>query len=95
LKELKKDFHIIKVISLILLWKKRYPFQIIILIISFQYVYKYLNDTGAFIVSWTHPVYNCLEMNNDKVLFNKSYFDESVKLITNGPDKIYLVKKIL
>ena len=62
---------------------------------TFQNVYKYLNDTGAFIVSWTHPVYNCLEMNNDKVIFNKSYFDESVELITNGPDKIYLAKKNL
>ena len=62
---------------------------------TFQNVYKYLNDTGAFIVSWTHPVYNCLGMDNDKVLFNKSYFDESAKIITKGPDKIYLVQKNL
>ena len=60
---------------------------------TFQNVYKYLNDTGAFIVSWTHPVYNCLGMDNDKVLFNKSYFDESAKIITKGPDKIYLAQK--
>ena len=60
---------------------------------NFQNVYKYLNDTGAFIVSWTHPVYNCLGMDNDKVQLNKSYFDESTKIITKGPDKIYLAQK--
>ena len=60
---------------------------------TFQNAYKYLNDTGAFIVSWTHPVYNCLGMDNDKVQFNKSYFDESAKIITKGPDKIYLAQK--
>ena len=57
--------------------------------------YEYLNDSGSVIISWTHPFYFCLDTYNDKVIINKSYFEEKSKLITKGPDKINLVQKNL
>lgn len=57
--------------------------------------YKYLNDNGALIISWTHPFYYCLDVDNNNVIVNKSYFNESSEVITKGPDKINLAQKNL
>ena len=57
--------------------------------------YKYLNKNGLLIISWTHPFYNCLDVENDKVIINKSYFDETGDIITKGPDKVNLAQKNL
>ena len=57
--------------------------------------YSYLKDKGTVIISWTHPFYFCLDTYDDKVIINKSYFDEKMELITKGPDKINLVQKNL
>ena len=62
---------------------------------TFSNVFKYLNDNGSFIVSWTHPFYYCLDMDNDKVILNKSYFNEDSEIITKGPDKVELAQKNL
>ncbi len=41
-------------------------------------VYSYLKPGGAFIFSWEHPVYQCLEYNTDldKYIFERSYQKE-------------------
>lgn len=62
---------------------------------TFNNVAKYLSDSGAFIMSWTHPFYYCLDIDNDKVVINKSYFSEESEIITKGPDKIQLAQKNL
>lgn len=62
---------------------------------TFKYSYDYLKDTGSLIVSWTHPFYYCLGMLDDKVVVNKSYFDEDGEVITKGPDKVELAQKNL
>ena len=55
--------------------------------------YKYLLEEGSLIISWTHPFYYCLDIIDDKVVINKSYFDEDSEIITKGPDKINLAQK--
>lgn len=62
---------------------------------TFQNAYKYLNDNGSMIISWTHPFYYCLSVEDNKVIINKSYFNEKSEIITKGPDKIKLVQKNL
>lgn len=62
---------------------------------TFSNAYKYLNDSGELIVSWTHPFYNCLDIIDNKVIVNKSYFCENGEKITKGPDKIILAQKNL
>lgn len=62
---------------------------------TFQNVNKYLAEHGAFIVSWTHPFYYCLDIKDSAVIIHKSYFDENSEIITKGPDKINLAQKNL
>ena len=62
---------------------------------TFKNAYKYLNDKGAIIVSWAHPFYYCLGIDEDKVIINKSYFNEKSEIITKGPDKVNLAQKNL
>ncbi len=63
------------------------------LLSTFKNCYKYLNSDGSIIISWTHPFYYCLDIVDNKVTINKSYFDESSEIITKGPDKVNLVQK--
>ncbi len=54
--------------------------------------YNYLSDNGKLIISWTHPFYYCLKLIDDKVVLNKSYFNEESEIITKGPDKVNLAQ---
>lgn len=60
---------------------------------TFENVYKYLNKDGEFIISWTHPFYFCLDIDDNNVVLDKSYFKEDSEIITKGPDKIELAQK--
>lgn len=62
---------------------------------TFSNAYKLLNENGELIISWTHPFYYCLDIEDNKVVVNKSYFDENSELITKGPDKVSLAQKNL
>ncbi len=62
---------------------------------TFKNSYNYLKSDGSFIISWTHPFYYCLAIADDKVIINKSYFDEDSEIITKGPDKVNLAQKNL
>ena len=54
--------------------------------------YKYLKNNGSFIISWTHPFFNCLDVFEDKVIVNKSYFNEEQENITKGTNKVNLIQ---
>jgi len=56
---------------------------------------KYLKNDGCLIISWTHPFYYCLDINDTNVFISKSYFDENSEIITKGPDKVNLAQKNL
>ena len=51
---------------------------------------KYLKKGGKFILCWTHPFFNCLSVENDRIYINSSYNDESLKIIKKGSDEIEL-----
>lgn len=60
---------------------------------TFKNVSNYLKKGGIFIVSWTHPFYYCLDLDEDnKVIVSKSYFNDSVEMITKGTAKIQLAQ---
>jgi len=65
------------------------------LLATLKNAYKYLNDDGSIIISWTHPFYYCLDTVNDSVVVNKSYFNENSEIITKGSAKLELVQKNL
>ena len=55
-------------------------------------VSKYLKKDGKFVFCWTHPFFNCLVIDEDKVVIGKSYNDEALTNITKGEDKIPMVQ---
>lgn len=58
-------------------------------------IYHYLKQNGTLIISWTHPLYFCLDYIDGKVIMSKSYFDETSQIITKGPNKVELAQKNL
>lgn len=55
-------------------------------------IHSYLNEDGYLIISWTHPFYNCLNIKNNDIVLDKSYFDEQPKIIKKSSDNIDLVQ---
>lgn len=51
---------------------------------SFISANHYLKENGKFILCWTHPFFNTLTLENDKILVGRSYLDENVKEITKS-----------
>lgn len=49
---------------------------------------SYLKKKGKFIVSWSHPFFNCLDYVDNKIIINHNYIDESPQIITKGSAKI-------
>lgn len=43
----------------------------------FKRISSYLKKDGIFIFSWKHPLHGCTIVDDEKLIFNKSYFDES------------------
>lgn len=43
---------------------------------TFKKIVSYLKKDGVFIFSWTHPIYKCVGIENNKLVFENSYFDE-------------------
>lgn len=54
--------------------------------------YEYLKTGGQLIICWTHPFFNCLEIENEKVIVSKSYYDETSNIIVKGQNKVELVQ---
>ena len=62
------------------------PLQTIVLSSS------YLKKGGKFILCWTHPFFNCLAVENERIFINHSYNDESPKIIKKGSNGIELIQ---
>lgn len=45
--------------------------------LTFKRIYHYLKKDGVFIFSWSHPIHKCVSVENNKLIFCNSYFDES------------------
>ncbi|QQZ60463.1 class I SAM-dependent methyltransferase [Paenibacillus sonchi] len=44
---------------------------------TFGRIASYLKKDGVFIFSWSHPIHKCVVAENNRLVFKKSYFDES------------------
>lgn len=45
---------------------------------TFNRIASYLKKDGIFIFSWSHPIHKCVVTENNRLSFNKCYFDESL-----------------
>jgi len=43
---------------------------------TFSLVHSYLIPGGKFIFNWSHPIHKCTSIENGKLVFNNSYYDE-------------------
>ena len=43
---------------------------------TFKRIYSYLKKDGVFIFSWSHPIHKCVSIENGKLIFSNSYFNE-------------------
>lgn len=44
---------------------------------TFKRIASYLKKDGVLIFSWKHPLHHCVVVEEDRLIFNKEYFDES------------------
>ena len=59
---------------------------------AIQLASNYVKHGGKFILSWTHPFFNCLDIENDKIIIKHNYNDESPQTITKGSAKIKVLQ---
>lgn len=43
---------------------------------TFQNIYTCLKKDGVFLFSWSHPIHKCVSIENGRLLFHNSYFNE-------------------
>ncbi len=53
---------------------------------------EYLKSDGKLILCWIHPFFNCLKIEEDKLVIAHNYNDESKQIITKGPSKVELMQ---
>lgn len=53
---------------------------------------EYLKKGGKLILCWIHPFFNCLKIEDDKLVISHNYNDESKQIITKGPSKVELMQ---
>ena len=53
---------------------------------------NYLKKDGKFILCWIHPFFNCLGIQDDKIVITHNYNDETAKTIKKGTDEIELLQ---
>lgn len=44
---------------------------------TFSLIQSYLKPGGRFIFNWSHPIHKCTSIENGKLVFSNSYYDES------------------
>jgi SAM-dependent methyltransferase len=53
---------------------------------------SYLKQGGSFILSWSHPFFNCLDIQDNNIIIKHNYNDESPQTITKGSAKINVLQ---
>ena len=57
---------------------------------TFFRIASYLKKGGTFIFSWSHPMHKCVAVENNMLVFKKSYFDESWYSLSLGEGTLTL-----
>lgn len=65
------------------------------LVKTFSKIYSYLKTGGKFIFSWSHPIHKCVSVENNRLIFSNSYFDESWYSANMDAKKIMLSNRKL
>lgn len=62
---------------------------------TFRRVYSYLKKGGVFVFGWSHPIHKCVSVENSRLVFSNSYFDEGWYHADLGGKEIMLSNRML
>lgn len=60
---------------------------------TFDLISSYLKKEGIFIFSWDHPFMHCVELQEDKLVFEGCYFDEGMFTFEKGGNPVSLYNR--
>ena len=62
---------------------------------TFKHIHTYLKKGGTFVFGWSHPIHKCVSVENGKLIFSNSYFDEEWYCADMSNKKIMLSNRML
>lgn len=62
---------------------------------TFKHINSYLKKNGTFIFGWSHPIHKCVSIENGKLIFSNSYFNEEWYCADMSDKKILLSNRML
>lgn len=62
---------------------------------TFKRIHSYLKDDGVFVFGWSHPIHKCVSVENGRLLFSNSYFNEEWYCADMSDKKIMLSNRML
>lgn len=60
---------------------------------TFRRISSYMKKDGIFIFSWDHPLMHCVDVQDDKLIFEGSYFDEGLFTFEKGGQPVSLYNR--
>lgn len=62
---------------------------------TFKLINSYLKENGLFVFGWSHPIHKCVSIDNGKLIFSNSYFNEEWYRADMGNMEIILSNRML
>lgn len=62
---------------------------------TFRHVYSYLKKGGILVFGWSHPIHKCVSVENGRLIFSNSYFNEEWYRAGMGSKEIMLSNRML
>ncbi len=62
---------------------------------TFKRIYSYLKNDGIFVFGWSHPIHKCVSVDNGKLIFSNSYFNEEWYRADMSDKEIMLSNRML
>ncbi len=62
---------------------------------TFKRIHTYLKKDGVFVFGWSHPIHKCVSVENGRLIFSNSYFNEEWYRADMSDKKIMLSNRML
>ncbi|WP_442603618.1 methyltransferase domain-containing protein [Paenibacillus sp. KN14-4R] len=62
---------------------------------TFKHIHSYLKKDGVFVFGWSHPIHKCVSVEDDKLVFSNSYFNEEWYCAGMSDKEIMLSNRML
>ncbi len=62
---------------------------------TLKHIHSYLKDDGIFVFGWSHPIHKCVSVEDGKLIFSNSYFNEEWYRADMSDKEIMLSNRML